>query len=85
MKNNDVSNYIAGAGTALSYMAKEGAPLRQVKAVAEVMDVVFESLDESDKERLIQAYGKLPDGEEGEEKVVSLDPKSPSSTFNPNK
>lgn len=61
MKNNDVSNYMAGAGTALSYMAEEGAPLQQVKAVAEVMDVDFESLDESDKERFIQAYGKLPE------------------------
>lgn len=60
-KTNDISNYTAGAGTALSYMAAEGASAQQVKAVAELMDVNFESLDESDKERLIQAYGKLPD------------------------
>jgi hypothetical protein len=61
MKTNDISNYTAGAGTALSYMAEEGAPEQQVKAVAELMGVNFESLDESDKERLIQVYGRLPD------------------------
>ncbi|WP_269135208.1 hypothetical protein [Vibrio cincinnatiensis] len=42
-------------------MAEEGAPEQQVKAVAELMGVNFESLDESDKERLIQAYGRLPE------------------------
>lgn len=61
MKTNDISNYTAGAGTALSYMAEEGAPEQQVKAVAVLMGVNFESLDESDKERLIHAYGRLPE------------------------
>ncbi|MGR2849350.1 hypothetical protein ABMX62_20150 [Vibrio vulnificus] len=61
MQTNDISNYTSGAGTALSYMAEEGAPEQQVKAVAELMGVNFESLDESDKERLIQAYGRLPE------------------------
>ncbi|MBF4374532.1 hypothetical protein [Vibrio anguillarum] len=60
-KPNDIGNYTAGAGTALSYMAEEGASEQQVKAVAELMGVSFGLLDESDKERLILAYGKLPD------------------------
>lgn len=56
-----MNEYTLGAGTALSYMAQEGASEQQVSAVAEIMGVSFESLDESDKERLIQAYGKLPE------------------------
>lgn len=58
---NDISNYTAGAGTALSYMAAEGAHEQQIKAVAELMGINFDSLDESDKERIIRAYDRLPE------------------------
>lgn len=60
LSNDPAINYLAGAGTALSYMAEEGASEKQVKAVAELMDVCFELLDDDDKERIIRAYGKLP-------------------------
>lgn len=59
-ENNAAINYIAGAGTALSYMAAEGAPEEQVASVAALMDVDFHTLDEGDKARFITAYGNLP-------------------------
>lgn len=61
LHNDAALNYLAGAGTALALMAEAGAPEEQVKAVAEEMNVCFEQMDESDKERMIQAYGKLPE------------------------
>ncbi|WP_026960517.1 hypothetical protein [Aliagarivorans taiwanensis] len=61
LENDAPTNYVAGAGTALSYMAELGTPESQIVEVAKKMDVCFESIDESDKERLIAAYGKLPE------------------------
>ncbi len=61
LENDAAVNYLAGAGTALSYMAEAGATEQQVVTVAALMDVSFDLLDECDKERLIDAYGKLPE------------------------
>ncbi|WP_193061056.1 hypothetical protein [Halomonas sp. 3A7M] len=57
--NENIENYQAGAVTALSYMADGGAPKWLVMGVAETMDLSFDDIDESDRERLVQAYGEI--------------------------
>ena len=57
---SSTENYNAGAVTALSYMAEMGASKQDVFAVAELMDLVIDdSIDDSDKERFVAAYGDL--------------------------
>ena len=58
-EHDSVANYFAGAVTALSYMAELGASKQDVFAVAGMMDLDFDDIDESDKERFIEAYGNL--------------------------
>ena len=54
-----MTEYNNGAITALSYMAEQGANVSDVLLVADSMDISFDNIDESDKERFSLAYGDL--------------------------
>lgn len=51
------TNYSNGAATALSYMAEQGASKESIQLVAAVMDLNLEDIDNSDRERLVKAFG----------------------------
>jgi len=52
-----VGQYNAGAVTALANMAELGASKEAVLEVGAIMDISFDDIDESDHEKLINAYG----------------------------
>jgi len=55
-----MTKYNNGAITALSYMAEQGAKKSDVQLVADVMNISFDDIDDSDKERFTAAYGEFP-------------------------
>lgn len=55
---NNVDNYMAGAWTALAYMAEVGADKSDVESVIARMDLQIGIADEDDLEMITDAYGK---------------------------
>ncbi|WP_351122664.1 hypothetical protein [Shewanella sp. T24-MNA-CIBAN-0130] len=55
-----MTEYNNGAITALSYMAEQGASKSDVQLVADVMNISFNNIDDSDKKRFMDAYGDFP-------------------------
>lgn len=70
------TNYSNGAATALSYMAEQGASKESIQLVAAVMDLNLDDIDNSDRERLVKAFGiefferKLKPYQVGENDIV---------------
>ncbi|ENI4487367.1 hypothetical protein ABXZ88_003239 [Vibrio fluvialis] len=55
---NNVDNYMAGAWTALAYMAETGADKSDVESVIVRMSLQISIADEDDLEILKDAYGE---------------------------